>query len=70
MGMLLSRIFLQIVCITQISKLGHENIISIKRVSSQESNTGEDYRTGGLTPIPILLKPWSALCIFESLSKR
>ena len=39
---------------------------SIKKVSSQESNTEEDYRSGGLTPIPILLKVVFALSLFKS----
>jgi len=37
-----------------------------KRVSSQESNTEEDYRSVGLTPIPILLKLLFAFSIFKS----
>lgn len=40
--------------------------ISIKKVSSQESNTEEVYRSGGLTPIPILLKVVFALSLFKS----
>jgi hypothetical protein len=35
-------------------------------VSSQESNTEEDYRSVGLTPIPILLKLVFAFSIFKS----
>jgi hypothetical protein len=35
-------------------------------VSSQESNTEEDYRSVGLTPIPILLKLGFAFSIFKS----
>lgn len=67
MGKLLSQIFLETAQNTQISKPGHGiKCISIKKVSSQESNTEEDYRSGGLTPIPILLKLVFALSIFKS----
>lgn len=65
--MLLSQIFPETAKNTQISKAGRDNkCISIKKVSSQESNTEEDYRSGGLTPIPILLRLVYALSIFKS----
>ena len=52
---------------TQLSKPCYAIMeISIKKVSSQESNTEEVYRSGGLTPIPILLKVVFALSLFKS----